>query len=223
MKQEKNALAPCSTFPDRYKKRAGESDEKGRKEHRSMWDFSFSLPLQSYHRSSPAKQWPHAGISPAWYPCVGRLRGRRAPLSPWGVPEELGPLWELLTRSVFQRWKHATSQRCPPPVAIWTVQPTRQGCPSALARECILQSMSTGSQFAFVIDGYAEDQILQRLRTRMWLYAANLIQPRQIPAGLVREREMENLWLQVTFRSAPVLTLMKWFCASQPSTCRAYL
>lgn len=52
----------------------------------------------------------------------------------------------------------------------WPSGPSSQpgrGCTSALARQCILQSMSTGSQFAFVIHGYADDQILQHLRTRM--------------------------------------------------------
>lgn len=183
MKQEKNALA---TFPDTdiKKKRAGESDEKGRKEQRSMWGFSFSLPLQNYHRSSVQQ---NNGPMPAFplldIHVLGGCEGGERRFPPRGVPEELGPLWELLTRSVFQPWKYVTSRRSPPPVAIWTVQPTGQGCTSAWARECILQSTSTGSQFAFVIDGYARDQILQRLRTRMWLYAANVIQPRQIPAG----------------------------------------
>lgn len=71
--------------------------------------------------------------------------------------------------------------------------------------------------------GVPQNQILQRLRTFMWLCAPHLIWPELIPAGLVHELEMENLWLQVTFPCTHVLTLIKWFCASQPSMCCAYL
>lgn len=85
MKQEKNALA---TFPDTdIKKKSRREWWEGQKRAEKYVRVQLFSPATKLSQvQCPAKQWPHAGISPAWHPCVGRLRGRRAPLSPPGSP-----------------------------------------------------------------------------------------------------------------------------------------
>lgn len=74
------------------------------------------------------------------FPCLTSMCWSIAPLSPQGVPEELGPLWELLRRLAFQP-RSVWFWRCPPPVAIWAIQLSRaaprmstQGCRAIRSR-----------------------------------------------------------------------------------------